>query len=172
MIMTEPQLRLDLCSIAWPESLSQALQTQGFASATAYAESRPQASLAELAVELGGPGTEPMILEQRLIEEAEAAGTMERCARSLLARDLRVELPDGWQRGGTESDDEARSQSFRLGGVFLTLAMALPETYQDAIGRVQQAVNTSDILAGWRPVGPDDPVLVLLFACSWNAPST
>ena len=161
-------LSVELSSSTWTDGLSRALQTRGFASLTAYADSRPAASLADLAVELGGPDTYPIILEQRLVAEAEVAGTMERCARSLLARDLRSELPEGWRCGATAADDEARSQVFRLSGVFLTLAMAMPEPYQEAIDRVQRAMMSAELPTGWLPEGGDDLVLVELFGCYWD----
>jgi hypothetical protein len=159
-------LSLELSSTTWTDGLSLALQARGFASLTAYADSRPAASLADLAVELGGPDTYPIILEQKLVAEAEITGTMEHCARSLLARDLRSELPEGWQRGA--SDDETASQGFRLSGVFLTLAMALPASYQDAIDRVQRAMMSADLPTGWLPDGADDLALIELFGCYWD----
>ena len=162
-------LALELSSTTWTEALSRALQARGFASLTAYADSRPAASLTDLAVELDGPDTYPIVVEQKLVAEAEVAGTMEHCARSLLARDLRAVLPEGWQRGA--NGDETTGQAFRLSGVFLTLAMALPEPYQEAIDRVQRAMNAADLPTGWLPEGADDPALVELFGCYWAAPS-
>jgi hypothetical protein len=171
MSLIRQRLSLDLASQVWAEALSGALKTRSFTSLTTYADSRPEASLAELAADLGGSGTAPTALEQRLVAEAEATGMMERCARSLFARDLRGELPQGWPPGGVGSGDEIGGLAMRLSEVFLTLAMALPEAYQDAIQRVQQAMNTAEFPAGWLPEGPDDPALMELFACYWRAPS-
>jgi len=118
MTSTEQRLSLHLAFDEWTEALSRALESRGFASLSAYADSRPEASLAELAADLGGPDAAPTALEQRLIEEAEATGKMERCARSLLARDLRQELSEGWQPEPerAESADDTASQAFRLAG--------------------------------------------------------
>jgi hypothetical protein len=78
----------------WTALLSRALEIRGFASLTTYADGRPKASLTQLATELCGD-IPSVVLEQKLITEARAAGAMERCARSLLARYLRAELPNG-----------------------------------------------------------------------------
>ncbi len=169
MTSTKQRLSLHLASHEWTEALSRALESRRFASLSAYADSRPEASLAELAADLGGPDAAPIALEQRLIAEAEATGTMERCARSLLARDLRQELSEGWPER-TDSDDETASQAFRLAGVFLALATSLPAAYQGAIDRVERAMKTAELPVGWLPDGPDDPALIELFASCWHAP--
>jgi hypothetical protein len=170
MTTTGPQLTLDILPADWQESLRRTLATTGFCSATAYADSRPQKPLSELADELGNPAIAAMQLERQLIEEAETAGTMERCARSLLARDLRAELPEGWPREWTASTDQVGSPLFRRAGVFVSLAMALPEAYEPAVGRVRRAMMGADIPVGWVPEGAEDLVLVEVFACFWPAP--
>jgi hypothetical protein len=147
------------------DALSRAFRAEGFTSLTAYADSRPAASLTELADHLG-PGIEPLDLEHQLIAEAEATGTMENCARSLFARDLRSELPDGWVVGPAASDD-ATGHSCRLSGVFFTLSMALPPAYHEAVDRIQRAMALADLPSGWLPDGTDDPVLVELFGSYW-----
>lgn len=171
MTMIKQRLSLDLASHVWTEVLSQTLKTRGFASLSAYVDSRPEASLAELAADLGGPDTTPIALEQRLIAEAEATGAMERCARGILARELRDELPEGWYPGEGDGGNKTNGQARRLSEVFLSLAMALPEAYRDAIDRVQHAMNAAELPAGWLPEGPDDPALVELFASYWTTPS-
>ena len=171
MTLIKQRLSLDLVSHVWVEALSRALETRGFASLSAYVDSQPGASLAELATDLGGPDTPPIALEQRLIAEAEAAGTIERCARGILARELRDELPGGWCSDESDGGQETARQARQLSEVFLALAIALPEAYRDAIDRVQAAMNAAELPAGWLPEGPDDPALVELFGCSWTGPS-
>jgi hypothetical protein len=170
MTMKRQQLSLDILPADWRESLSCTLATRGYSSATAYVNSRPQASLSELAGELGNPAIAAMQLEHQLVEEAELTGTMELCVRSLLARDLRGELPDGWPREGSASTDEAGSPLFRRAGVFLSLSMALPEACEPAVERIRRAMVGAGIPAGWVPEGAEDPVLVEVFARHWAAP--
>jgi hypothetical protein len=171
MNTTSRQFSPDRSFDDWTELLSRALETRGCTSLTGYADRWPKASLAQLAAELGGD-IPPVILEQRLITEAKSTGATERCVRSLLARHLRAELPDGWQNGGGGSDDEANLQRSRLSGVFLALEMALPGVYEEAIIRVQRALTTVDLPSGWLPDGPDDPALLELFASYWTAHPT
>lgn len=169
--MIKQRLSLDLASHVWTEALSRTLEARGFVSLSAYVDSRPESSLAELATDLGGPDTTPIALEQRLIVEAEATGTIERCARGILARELRDELPRGWNSSEGDGGNEMYSQARRLSEVFLALAIALPEAYRDAIDRVQRAMSAAELPTGWLPEGPDDPALVELFTCCWTAPS-
>lgn len=171
MSTTDRQFPLERGFEDWTALLSRTLESRGFASLTAYADGRPNASLIQLATELAGD-IPPMILEQELIAEAGAAGAMERCARSLLSRHLRAELPDGWQDSMAASDGETDSQRSRLSTVFLALEMALPGAYEEAIVRLQRALTTADLPAGWLPDGPDDPALLELFASYWTARST
>lgn len=171
MNTTDRQFSLERSFEDWTALLSRALEIRGFASLTAYADGLPKASLTQLVTELGGD-IPPVILEQKLITEARAAGTMERCARSLLARHLCAELPDGWQNSTDASDDEADSHRSRLSTVFLALEMALPGAYEEALVRVQRALTTADLPSGWLPDGPDDPALLELFASYWTARPT
>lgn len=164
--MNEQRMELELASNEWTEAQSQALASRGFASLTAYADSLPTASLADLASNLGG---ELFALEQRLIEEATAAGQMQRCARGLLARDLRSEIPEGWRRDRANGRDLMVDQEFRIKGVFLTLLMAVPEAYHDAIERVELAIDRIELPEGWLPEGADDATLIKLFDSCWHA---
>ena len=166
MTAMDRQLSLERSFEGWTELLSRALETRGFASLTAYADHRPKSSLSQLSTELGAD-IPPVILEQKLVTEARAAGEMERCARGLLARYLRAELPDGWQDRDAERDDDTDSQRSRLSSVFLALEMALPAAYEDAVARLQRAMSTAVLPSGWLPSGPDDLTLVELFASYW-----
>jgi hypothetical protein len=169
MAMIEQQMNLDSASHEWTEVLSQRLAALGHTSLTAYADSRPTASIPELASDLGG---EPFALEQRLVEEADAAGQMQRCARSLLARDLRSEIPEGWRRQRTDGGDAMVDQAFRIKGVFLTLMMTVPEAHHDALERIETAMDSAELPEGWLPEGGDDAALIELFESWWSATAT
>jgi hypothetical protein len=166
--MTHQQLSLGTTR-DWRERLCRELEARGFSSATGYADSQPLASLPELANSLGADEIAAMQLEERLVEEAEGNGTMERCARSLLARDLRQELPEGWQREWNEALEETHSPLFRKTGVFSSLTMALPELYAPATERIRKAMDAATIPLGWLPDGADDPILVAVFDRHWLA---
>ena len=175
MALSEAQLpvRVAPLPLTWRESLSDALQSRGYASATSYADAHPLVSLSVLSQWLPDSGISSMqlaiLLERKLVEEADATDTMERCARSLLARGLRHELSEGWPREWTGIDPEM-GNSPRHAGVFHTLTMALPDRYEPAIDRVRQTMCAANIPAGWMPEGPEDLVLLEVFGNQWVAP--
>ena len=174
MTTSGPHLSLDVAPRApsnWDQSIYTALAEKGFSSATAFADSMPLCALPELVGELNDPTIPWVLLERTLVDEATARGTLQGCARSLLVRDLRSELPRGWPRDSAVSDDEASSPLFRRAGVFLALTMALPESCASAIDHIRRAMENSNIPAGWQPAGTDDPVLIEIFAAHWQSPS-
>lgn len=159
-------MKLQLASNEWTEALSQTLGSRGFRSLTDYTDSLPTASLAELASNLGGSR---FALEQRLVAEAEEAGTMERCARDLFARALRDEFPDGWQLA--DRDTGIAGQVYCIASIFLMLLTVFPEAYHDAVERVELAMGRVELPVGWLPEGCDDPVLIELFGSCWHTAS-
>jgi hypothetical protein len=128
----------------------------------------PTASVAELAAWLDS-AIAPTDLEYQLIAEAEAAGAMERCARSFLARNLWAELVEGWRSDGGDGEDSTHHAG-RLARAFFTLSVALPPAYHEAIDRVDRGLQSAELPIGWLPSGADDPALVELFGCCWASP--
>lgn len=167
--LMKQHMELQLASNEWTEALSHALNGRGFRSLTAYADSLPMASLAELASTLGGSR---FALEQRLVAEAEARGTIEHCARDLFARALRDEFPNGWQPNVPECSAAAAGQMYGVASIFLILLTALPETYHGAVERVELAIGSVELPAGWKPEGPEDPILIELFGSCWHVAPT
>lgn len=166
MTTTEASLPPETEATDWSEPLLRALLSCGIASATAYADSRPVETLVRLVEELGLPAVSAYALERTLIDEAEHAGTMERCARGLLARDLRAELPDGWP----VIEDSDPTRLIQRASAFASLAFALPKSYGPAIQRVRYAMEMADIPGRWLPEGADDPTLLEVFVSHWNPP--
>jgi hypothetical protein len=164
MITTQTLLQQESQTTDTNEALLSALLSRGIASATAYADTMPMETLVRLVEDLGLPPASAHALERALIDEAEHARTMDRCARGLLARDLRAELPDGWP--ATEDSDATRL--IQRASAFASLAFALPKSYGAAIQRVRYAMEMADIPAGWIPHGPDDPVLMEVFVSHWE----
>lgn len=167
--LMKQHMELQLASNEWTEALSRTLNGRGFRSLTDYADSLPMASLAELASNLGGS---LFALEQRLVAEAEARGTIERCARDLFARALRDEFPNGWQPNVLERSAAVAGQMYGIASIFLILLSALPEAYHGAVERVELAMGSVELPAGWKPGGPEDPILIELFGTCWHVVPT
>jgi hypothetical protein len=148
----------------WRERVQQHVRERGFDTVTAFAESQPTASLRDLAAQLGDDVGASNI-ERLLVDEAEEAGTMKRCAMSLLVRQLNAELPEGWQ---TEWIDEPGGAGKRLSSASSSVHCALPGPYQDAFRRVDDALWKGPVAPGWLPRSPDDPVLVQFFRDYWD----
>ena len=166
--MTTSSPSITVIDFGSDESAYVALAAEGFQSATAFADSHPVASLASLAEALKEPTLSALQLERLLVNEAEAAGTLPRCARSLLARDLRNTLPQGWPHQSAEESDALSASLFLLDGVFQSLVMALPESCESGIARIRRAMESElDIPAGWLPAGADDALLCAIFAEHW-----
>jgi hypothetical protein len=134
-------------------------------------DSQPQASLIQLADDLGTGDVAAIQIEWRLIAEAELAGTMERCARSLLARALRYKLPEGWQREWPGMPGDPSTPIFRKVRALVSLIVAMPDAYEAAAERVCDALNAAEIPVGWLPSGADDALLVEVFRRHWPAPA-
>jgi hypothetical protein len=150
--------------VDWRRKLMCRIRAKGFGSATEYVDHCPLAPLHSLAEDLDLPPAAAYGLEQLIIEEAEQSDKMDHCARGLLARNLRIEMPDGW-RAPNDDDPRPRQQRARA---FESLAFALPPEYGPAIRRVRDAMEGVDIAVGWVPLGPEDPVLMELFGSYWN----
>jgi hypothetical protein len=155
----------------WQERLYSLVRERGFGSVTAYADSRPGATLVELADDLGPGNVAPVQVEWRMVAEAEASNTIERCARSLLARGLRQYLPEGWHLEWPDVPGDPTTPLFRKLAAFGDVSGALSDAYTAATRRLRRAFDAADIPEGWLPTGPDDPVIVDIFRRHWAEPA-
>ncbi|ATB43395.1 NUDIX hydrolase [Cystobacter fuscus] len=136
--------------------LYERVRERGYDSLTAFAEARPTSSLVELADELGTDDIAAVQVFSGLVAEAERSRKVTRLVRGQLVRELAEALPNGWP---AVMDDEAR----------LEVAMALgswfgftPVTHQERVDRVSNALLATPPPPGWRPLGPDDELLLTL----------
>ncbi|WNG60977.1 NUDIX hydrolase [Archangium gephyra] len=136
--------------------LYERVRQRGYDSLTAFAEARPTASLLELADELGPDDIAAVQVFSGLVAEAERSRRVTRLVRGQLVRELSQRLPNGWP---AELDDENR----------LKVAVALarwgtytPETHEQHVERAKAALRASPPPPGWRPLGPDDELLLTL----------
>jgi len=154
----------------WEQRLSERLKLRGFSSATDYANSRPTTSLVDLADDIGFEDIAAVQIQWRLVAEARVRGTMEQCARSLLARALRAELPEGWHREWIDEPGNPETPLFRKVSAFSEVTVALPEEYRAISRRLHKAFDAENIVEGWIPEGADDPLIVDIFRRHWSDP--
>jgi hypothetical protein len=154
----------------WRQRLSELLQTRGFTSVSQFADVHPLRSLVQLADDLGGGDVAAVQLETVLLDEARSTGTTERRARDLLARRLAT-LSGGWPgpAAGRTREQESQVMAALSGWVPKTLP-GLTTAHIVAIGVA--LLRSTELPAGWRPTGPDDPVIVEVFERYWPTDET
>lgn len=140
----------------WISRIYQRVRERGFDSVTAFAKTRPTATLLELAADLGDD-IAAIQLEGILYSEAERAGTFDSFARGLLARCIWQWMPAGWNAG--EDIEMQRADVYAEWSV--VVSPLLGEARSDAIW---DALEDSRIPTGWLPSGPDDPIIERAFA--------
>jgi hypothetical protein len=140
----------------WKSRLYERVRERGYDSLTAYAEARPTASLVDLAEELGGDELNAVQVFSGLVAEAEQRHQLRRLERGQLVRELSEGLPEGWPAG---MDDANR---FKVAKALSSWIAYTPETHQDRARQVAAALLATPPPSGWRPLGPDDELLLTL----------
>nr|WP_239578755.1 NUDIX hydrolase [Archangium primigenium] len=128
----------------------------GYNSLTAFAEARPTASLVALAEELGQGDIAAVQVFSGLVAEAERSRRVTRLVRGQLVRELSQHLPLGWP---PVLDGETR---FDVAHALARWGTYTPDTHQERVSRVGDALMNTPPPPGWRPLGPDDPLLLTL----------
>ncbi|AKJ07696.1 hypothetical protein ATI61_107147 [Archangium gephyra] len=136
--------------------LYERVRERGYDSLTAFAEARPTASLVELAEELGPDDIAGVQVFSGLLAEAERRKQVTRLVRSVLVRMLSQSLPEGWP---AVMDDTNR---FKVAKAIGRWSSYTPETHEKRVEQARAALRASPPPAGWRPLGPDDELLLTL----------
>ncbi len=140
----------------WKVRLYERVRERGFASLSAFAEARPAVSLLVLAEELGRDDVNAVQVLSGLLAEAELSKQVTRFERDVLARMLSETLPDGWP---AVLDDQAR---FAVGKALGRWMGYTPEVHQERSEQVIRALLATPPPPGWRPLGPNDALLLTL----------
>ena len=136
--------------------LYERVRERGYDSLTAFAEARPTATLVELADELGPDDIAAVQVFSGLVGEAERSGKVTRLVRGQLVRELWEFLPDGWP---AILDDANR---FNVAHALGSWTAFTPETHKERVKQARAALRASPPPPGWRPLGPDDELLLTL----------
>ncbi|HEX8436848.1 NUDIX hydrolase [Archangium sp.] len=140
----------------WVARMYERVRKCGYDSLTAFAEARPTASLEELADELGPDDIAAVQVFSGLVAEAERSGKVTRLVRGQLVRELAENLPDGWP---AVLDDEVR---FAVAEALGFWSAYTPETHKERVKQARAALRATPPPPGWRPLGPDDELLLTL----------
>jgi hypothetical protein len=140
----------------WKVRLYERVRERGFSSLTAFAEARPAVPLYVLAEELGEDDVAAVQVLSGLLAEAEQRKQVTRFTRDVLARELSQSLPNGWP---TVLDDTNR---FKVGKALGRWSAYTPETHQSRAEQVRATLRAAPPPPGWRPLGPDDELLLML----------
>ncbi|KFA87148.1 hypothetical protein [Archangium violaceum] len=136
--------------------LYERVRERGYDSLTAFAEARPTASLVELAEELGPDDIAGVQVFSGLLAEAERRKQVTRLVRSVFVRMLSQSLPAGWP---AVMDDTNR---FKVAKAIGAWSAYTPETHEKRVEQARVVLRASPPPAGWRPLGPDDALLLTL----------
>jgi hypothetical protein len=140
----------------WVARLYERVRERGYDSLTAFAEARPAVPLDLLAEELGKDDVSGVQVFRGLLAEAERSNRVTRFVRDVLVRELAESLPDGWP---VVLDDASRGEiAMALG----TWTADTPETHKARVRQVRAALRATPPPPGWRPLGPDDALLLTL----------
>ncbi|MBN9685525.1 MULTISPECIES: NUDIX hydrolase [unclassified Corallococcus] len=140
----------------WKVRLYERVHERGHASLTEFANSRPTVPLLELAQELGRDDVAAIQVFQGLLSEAEQRRQVTRLLRDVFAREVAGDFPEGWP---VITDEATRFQVIKL---LARLGAFTPETHEASVSRAGDSLLASPPPAGWRPLGPDDALLLTL----------
>ncbi|HYO54616.1 NUDIX hydrolase [Archangium sp.] len=136
--------------------LYERVRERGYDSLTAFAEARPAVPLYLLAEELGEDDIAAVQVFSGLLAEAERRNQVTRLVRDVLVRELAEGLPNGWP---TVMDD---ANQFEVAMALGRWSAYTPETHKARVRRVGDALLATPPPPGWRPLGPDDELLLTL----------
>jgi len=137
------------------------LHSRGFESTSDLLSRFPAKPYVDLAADLGNDMA-ALQLEWMQFEEAKEQGKLRDAAMDSLARELAGHLREGWGRG-TQVD-------FNTAGVFADWVTRLEDYDPDLVPRAEavwQALHELRPPEGWKPEGPDNPLLAFAFDKGW-----
>ncbi|MFE8601616.1 NUDIX hydrolase [Archangium violaceum] len=140
----------------WKVRLYERVRERGYDSLTAFAEARPTASLVALAKELGPDDIAGVQVFSGLVAEAERSRRVTRLIRGQLVRELAEALRNGWPIVLDDANRLKVAVALARWGTFT------PEPHKERVRRIGDALLASPPPPGWRPLGPDDELLLTL----------
>ena len=140
----------------WRVRLHERVRERGYDSLTSFANARPTASVVALAEELGEEDVAGVQVLSGLLTEAEQRKQVTRFVRDMLVRELSECLPEGWP---PVLDDAHR---FKVAKALGSWFADTPQTHRVRADKASDALLATPPPPGWRPLGPDDALLLTL----------
>ncbi|WNG61995.1 NUDIX hydrolase [Archangium gephyra] len=140
----------------WKVRLHERVRARGYDSLTAFADARPAVPLHLLAEELGKDDIAGVQVLNGLLAEAERRKQITRFVRDVFTRLWSQSVPDGWP---AVLDDANR---FKVAEALGSWIAYTPETHKERARQVRTALLATPPPPGWRPLGPDDELLLTL----------
>ncbi|WNG54091.1 NUDIX hydrolase [Archangium gephyra] len=136
--------------------LYERVRERGYDSLTAFADARPAVPLHLLAEELGKDDVAGVQVLSGLLAEAERRKQVTRFVRDVFARLWSQSVPEGWP---AVLDDANR---FKVAEALGSWFAYTPETHKERVDQASDALFATPPPPGWRPLGPDDELLLTL----------
>ena len=136
--------------------LYERVREHGYDSLTAFAKARPAVPLYLLAEELGKDDVAAVQVLSGLLGEAEQRKQVTRFVRDVLVRELSEGLPNGWPAVLNDAN------RFEVAKALSSWIAYTPDIHQDRARQVSAALLAKSPPPGWRPLGPDDELLLTL----------
>jgi hypothetical protein len=136
--------------------LYERVRERGYDSLTAFAEARPAVPLHLLAEELGKDDVAGVQVLSGLLAEAERRNQVTRFVRDVFTRLWSQSVPEGWP---AVMDDANR---FKVAEALGSWIAYTPETHKERADQASDALLATPPPPGWRPLGPDNELLLTL----------
>jgi hypothetical protein len=136
--------------------LYERVRERGYDSLTAFAEARPALPLYLLAEELGKDDIAGVQVLSGLLAEAERRKQVTRFVRDVFTRLWSESVPEGWP---AVMDDANRFKVAEALGCWFAYT---PETHKERVDQAGDTLLATPPPPGWRPLGPDDELLLTL----------
>lgn len=149
-------------SADWPTRLERLLREQGFESVSGFLERHPAEPYVDVVKRIA-PWVAAMQLSRLQMQEAKREGTLREAAMDAFARELNW-LPEGWI---PDSASESRAAAaYAHASTLVELDGESPQ-FSGQMSEVYDALKALQPPIGWRPSGPNDPLIQEALARGW-----
>jgi hypothetical protein len=140
----------------WVARMYERVRERGYDSLTAFADARPAMPLHLLAKELGKDDIAGVQVLRGLLAEAERRKQVTRFVRDVFTRLWSQSIPEGWPAVMDEDN------LFKVAEALGSWSAYTPETHEERVRKARAALRAAPPPPGWRPLGPDDELLLTL----------